>query len=200
MNCYPGPVIQLIRQLTQLPGIGEKTAERLALHILHGSRRDAESLAHAVLLVKEKVRLCGRCFALSDADLCAICRNPARDAAVLCVVESMSEMVAIEKSGGFTGRYHLLQGVLSPMEGVGPDDLRIRELLERIPAEQVVEVILATGTGVEGESTAAYVASRLKPLGVRITRIAAGVPMGGDLKYVDQMTIKRALDSRHALG
>lgn len=200
MNCYPGPVTLLIRQLTKLPGVGEKTAERLALHILHGERRDAEALARAILIVKEKVRLCGRCFALSDADFCDICRNPARDGTLLCVVESMAEMVAIEKSGGFTGRYHLLQGVLSPMDGVGPDDLRIRELLERVSEEKVMEVILATGTGVEGESTAAYIAARLKPLGIRITRIAAGVPMGGDLKYVDQMTIKRAMDSRHAIG
>ncbi len=199
MSHYPPSILNLIRQFSRLPGIGEKTAERLALHILHAPRREAELLARGIENMKEKARLCSRCFALSDTDICSICSNPARDAATLCVVESISEMVAIEKSGAFTGLYHILQGALSPMDGIGPDDLRIRELLARVEADDVREVILATGTNTEGESTAAYLSAQLAARPVRVTRIAAGVPMGGDLRYVDQMTLKRAMETRHAL-
>jgi recombination protein RecR len=186
--------------MARLPGIGEKTAERLSLHLLYAADKAVEELARSILEVKQKVRLCSRCFSLSDNELCPICSNPARDAAVVCVVEQPGDMVAIEKSGAFHGRYHILSGVLSPLSGVGPDDIRIRELLARVATGEVHEVILATGTSVEGESTAAYIAGRLEALPVSVTRIAAGVPMGGDLKYVDQVTLKKAMESRRVVG
>jgi len=189
----------LIKCMARLPGIGEKTAERLALHLLHMKDHFVEELGRSILDVKQKVRLCSRCFALSDGELCAICSNPARDAAAVCVVEQPGDMVALEKSGAFHGHYHVLCGVLSPLNGVGPDDIRIRELLQKVAAGGVREVVLATGTSVEGEATAAYIAGLLIGLPVAVTRIAAGIPMGGDLKYVDQVTLKKAMESRRAV-
>lgn len=167
------------------------------MHLLRAPRREVDGLGRAISALRDRVRLCRRCFGLSDTDVCAICDHPARDPSVLCVVAEVSDQVAVERSGAFTGRYHILQGVLSPMDGVGPEDLRIRELMERIGDEGVAEVILATGTDLEGDATAAYLAERLAGSGVRVTRIASGVPMGGDLKYVDQVTLKRALETRH---
>lgn len=199
MSHYPPSILNVIRHLSRLPGIGEKTAERLTLHILRAPRRDAEGLARSILNLKEKTRLCESCFSLSDTDICRICGNPARDRSLLCVVESVAGMVAIERSGAFYGLYHVLHGVLSPMDGVGPDDIRIRELVTRIQAGEVREVVLATNTNLEGEATAAYIADRLAGTGVKVSRIASGVPMGGDLTYVDQVTMKRAMDTRHAL-
>ena len=200
MNHYPASIRNLIHHMARLPGIGEKTAERLSLHLLYAADKAVEELARSILEVKQKVRLCARCFSLSDNELCPICSNPARDAAVVCVVEQPGDMVAIEKSGAFHGHYHILSGVLSPLSGVGPDDIRIRELLARVATGEVREVVLATGTSVEGESTAAYLAGRLEVLPVSVTRIAAGVPMGGDLKYVDQVTLKKAMESRRAVA
>jgi recombination protein RecR len=200
MNHYPASIRQLIKLMARLPGIGEKTAERLALHILYASDHLVEELARSILDVKHNVRLCSRCFSLSDAELCAICSHPARDAAVVCVVEQPGDVAALEKSGAFGGVYHVLSGVLSPLNGVGPDDIRIRELVARVAAGGVREVVLATGTSVEGEATAAFIAGRLAAFPVAVTRIAAGVPMGGDLKYVDQVTLKKAMESRRALG
>jgi recombination protein RecR len=200
MSHYPASIRQLIRLMAKLPGIGEKTAERLALHLLHASNHLVEELARSILDVKQKVRLCSRCFSLSDGELCPICSNPGRDGSVVCVVEQPGDMAAVEKSGSFNGVYHVLSGVLSPLNGVGPDDIRIRELIDRVAAGGVREVVLATGTSVEGEATAAYVAGRLAALPVSVTRIASGVPMGGDLKYVDQVTLKRAMESRRVLG
>jgi recombination protein RecR len=200
MSHYPASIRQLIRVLAKLPGIGEKTAERLALHLLYASNPLVEELARSILEVKQKVRLCSRCFSLSDGELCAICSNPARDGSVVCVVEQPGDLAALEKSGSFNGVYHVLTGVLSPLSGVGPDDIHIRELIDRVAAGRVREVVLATGTSTEGEATAAYIAGRLKALPVSVTRIAAGVPMGGDLKYVDQVTLKKAMESRRALG
>jgi recombination protein RecR len=200
MSHYPASIRQLIRLMAKLPGIGEKTAERLALHLLYASNPLVEELARSILEVKQKVRLCSRCFSLSDGELCPICSNPARDGSVVCVVEQPGDMAALEKSGSFNGVYHVLSGVLSPLNGVGPDDIRIRELIDRVRAGGVREVVLATGTSVEGEATAAYVAGRLAALPVSVTRIASGVPMGGDLKYVDQVTLKKAMESRRALG
>jgi recombination protein RecR len=199
MSYYPASVLNLIKNLSKLPGIGEKTAERLAMHILRTPLKQAQALAQSILEVKEKSRLCVRCFALSDAELCAICSNPERDARILCVVEQPAEMIAIEKSGSFQGAYHILQGVLSPMDGIGPENIRVRELLDRVAAEHIREVVLATSTTVEGETTAAYIAERLEEFSINVTRIASGVPIGGDLKYVDQMTLKRAMETRHAL-
>lgn len=200
MNHYPASIRQLIKLMARLPGIGEKTAERLALHLLYASDPLVEELARSILEVKQKVRLCARCFSLSDAELCGICSNPARDASSVCVVEQPGDLAALEKSGAFRGGYHVLSGVLSPMNGVGPDDIRIRELIARVTAGGVREVILATGTSVEGEATAAFIAGRLAAFPVTVTRIASGVPMGGDLKYVDQVTLKKAMESRRALG
>lgn len=199
MSYYPASIQNLIKNIARLPGIGEKTAERLALHILRGSRQQAEQLASSILNIKDKVRLCRRCFALSDNDICSLCGDPARDPSFLCVVEQPADMVAVEKSGAFRGLYHILCGVLSPMNGIGPDDIRIRELIDRVERDQVREIVLATSTNVEGEATASYIGQLLEKRPVKVSRIASGVPMGGDLKYVDQVTLKRAMDTRHAL-
>jgi recombination protein RecR len=199
MSYYPASIQNLIKNIARLPGIGEKTAERLAMHILRGSRQEAEQLAQSILNVKDQVKFCARCFALSDGELCRLCSDPSRDPSVLCVVEQPADMVAVEKSGAFGGMYHILSGALSPMNGVGPENIRIRELIARVEKDQVKEVVLATSTNVEGEATASYIARILAKYQIKITRIASGVPMGGDLKYVDQVTLKRALETRHVL-
>lgn len=199
MSYYPTSIQKLIKNICKFPGIGEKTAERLAMHILHTPRHEAEQLAHSILEIKEKVRLCTKCFALSDDDVCTICSDPARESSILCVVEQPADMVAVEKSGAFHGIYHILCGALSPMNGIGPEDIRIRELLTRIENDQIKEVVLATSTNVEGEATSSYIAQKLEKFAIKVTRIASGVPMGGDLKYVDQVTLKRAMETRHAL-
>ncbi|MBI5593218.1 MAG: recombination protein RecR [Deltaproteobacteria bacterium] len=199
MNHYPTSIRQVIRQLSKLPGIGEKTAERLAMYILRSSRSDAEQLARSIGELKDKVRLCAICFSLSEEERCNICSNPSRDGRLLCVVEQPADMVSIEKSGAYNGRYHVLQGALSPMDGVGPDAIRIKELIARIAEGGIQEVILATGTHVEGEATASYLLGLLEKFPVKVTRIASGVPIGGDLKYIDQVTLKRAMETRHAL-
>jgi recombination protein RecR len=199
MNQYPLTVKKLIGNISKLPGIGEKTAERLAMHILCAPREEIESLAHSIMEMKDKVRPCSMCFSLSDTEVCQICSNPGRDETIVCVVEQPADMIAIEKSGAFNGRYHVLQGALAPMCGIGPDDIRIRDLLLRIQTGNIREVVIATATSVEGESTASYIAECLKAHPVKVTRIASGVPMGGDLKYVDQVTLKRALEFRHGI-
>jgi len=197
MSHYPSSILKLIKNLSRLPGIGEKSAERLAMHILRAPHKDAEQLARSIVEVKEKITLCSMCFAFSDRDICTICSDRTRTASSLCVVEQPADMVVLEKSGGFTGLYHILQGVLSPMDGVGPDNIRIRELISRLAEGKIKEVVLATSTTVEGEATASYIAERLKNYQVKLTRIASGVPMGGDLKYVDQVTLRRAMETRH---
>lgn len=199
MSYYPESVRELIKNLSKLPGIGEKTADRLAMHILRAPRRESDRLAHSIMEVKEKIRLCAMCFSLSDAEICNICRDRNRDFSILCVVEQPADMVAIEKSGAFTGLYHILEGALSPMDGVGPDNIRIKELISRIAQGKIQEVVLATSTNIEGESTAAYIAELLGNYPVKVTRIASGVPIGGDLKYVDQVTLKTAMKSRHPI-
>jgi recombination protein RecR len=198
MGYYPTSIQDLIKNIAKLPGIGEKTAERLAMHLLRAPRREVENLAQSILKIKDNVQFCTGCFALSDGELCSICSDAARDPRLLCVVEQPADMVAIEKSGAFSGRYHILSGALSPMNGIGPENIRIRELLARIQKDQVKEVVLATGTNVEGEATASYIAQLLGKYQVKVTRIASGVPMGGDLKYVDQVTLKKAMETRHA--
>jgi recombination protein RecR len=199
MSYYPESIRKLIKNLSKLPGIGEKTADRLAMHILRAPRREADHLAHSIMEVKEKIRLCTMCFSLSDAEICNICRDRNRNSSILCVVEQPADMVAIEKSGAFTGLYHILEGVLSPMDGVGPDNIKIKELISRIAQGKIQEVVLATSTNIEGESTADYIAQRLGNYPVKVTRIASGVPIGGDLKYVDQVTLKTAMKSRHPI-
>ncbi len=197
MQHYPKSIRELIRSLSKLPGVGEKTAERLAMHILRKPLAEAEVLASSILTMKQNVRLCRQCFGLSDGDLCHICRDMSRNSALLCVVEQPADMIAIEKSDAFKGVYHILGGTLAPMDGVGPGDIRLRELFERVDSGAVKEIILATGTSVEGESTAAYIAQKLSGRNVRVSRIASGVPIGGDLKYIDKMTLRCALDGRH---
>lgn len=197
MNYYPTSIRNLIRQIAKLPGIGEKTAERLALHILRTPGYEIDQLTQSIVDVKQRTCTCRRCFAWSDDAICHICSDPARQATQLCVVEQPADMIAVEKSGAYRGVYHILGGVLSPMNGIGPDDIRLPQLYSRIRDENTQEVVIATGTNVEGEATAAYLAENLNVLAVKVTRIASGVPMGGDLKYVDQVTLRRALETRH---
>jgi recombination protein RecR len=195
---YPATIVVLIKNLSKLPGIGEKTAERLSMHILQAPLREMENLAKSILEVKENVRLCSKCFGLSDGEVCKICNDPGREQNLLCLVEQPADLVAIEKSGAFKGLYHVLHGVLSPMEGIGPENIRIKELEARIIDDRINEVVIATGTNVEGEATACYIAELLGNYSVKIMRIASGVPIGGDLKYVDQITLRKAMECRHA--
>lgn len=193
------PIARLVQQLGRLPGIGEKTAQRLAFHVLRAPDSLARELAAALLDVKDKVRPCSVCMNLGAEDPCALCRDPRRDEQLVCVVAQPSDLLAIERTGGYRGRYHVLHGLLSPLDGVGPGDLRVRELVERIGAGNVTEVIVATSPNVDGETTALYLARLVKPLGVRVTRIASGVPIGGELEYADGVTISRALDARREM-
>lgn len=190
------PIARLVQQLGRLPGIGEKTATRLAFFVLRAPESLARELAAALLDVKEKIRLCSECLNLTEEDPCALCRDARRDAHVVCVVAHPTDLLAIERTGGFRGRYHVLHGVLSPLDGVGPDDIRLRELVSRVGRGELREAIVATSPNVEGEATALYIAKVLKPLGVRVSRIASGVPIGGELEYADGVTISRALEAR----
>ncbi len=193
------PIQRLVLRLARLPGIGEKTATRLAFHILRAPEAHARELAQAILEVRERIRLCSSCFTLTEDDPCAICSDARRDTTMLCVVAQPPDLLAIERSGNYRGRYHVLHGVLSPLDGVGPDDLRIADLLRRLRGDTVSEVIVATSPNVEGEATATYLARLIKPAGVKVTRIASGVPIGGELEYVDQVTLSRALDGRREM-
>ncbi len=193
------PIDHLIEALTKLPGIGRKTASRLAFHILRKSPSEAQELARAILDVKEKIHLCFVCFNLTDEDPCRICQDERRNKEILCVVEGPNDLIAIENTGEFSGRYHVLHGTISPLEGVGPDDIKIRELMERLQREGVREVILATNPTVEGGATALYLTELIKPLGVKVTRIAYGVPMGGEIEYSDGMTLSKALEGRREI-
>ncbi|HLX87540.1 MAG TPA: recombination mediator RecR [Acidimicrobiales bacterium] len=192
-----GPLLQsLVDELGRLPGIGPKSAQRLAFHLLKVASEDALRLADAIVAVKERVTLCPRCFNVAEGELCDICRDGRRQGNVLCVVEDPRDIVAVEKTQEFRGRYHVLQGALNPIEGIGPDQLRVRELLARLEDEGVTEVILCTNPNLEGEATAMYLARLLKPLGLTVTRIASGLPVGGDLEYADELTLGRALSGR----
>jgi len=196
MASFAKPIAQLIGELSKFPGIGEKTATRLAFHILRSSRKDAESLAGTILAVKEKIRLCSVCFNITDEDPCRICKDPRRQQDVLCVVEGPQDVAVIERTGEFRGIYHILHGVLSPINGVGPDDLRMESLVRRVADRDVREVIVATNPKVEGEATALYIAKLLRPFGVKVTRLAQGLPMGGELEYFDAATVSAALEGR----
>jgi len=196
MALHAKPIDQLIEALTKLPGIGKKTASRLAFHILRSNLSEAQGLARAILDVKEKIHLCSICFNLTDEDPCWICRDERRAREIICVVEGPNDLIAIENAGVFNGRYHVLHGTLSPLEGVGPDDIRIRELLERIDRDGVAEVILATNPTVEGGATALYLINLIRPLRIKVTRIAYGIPMGGEIEYSDGMTLSKALEGR----
>ncbi|MCA1785557.1 MAG: recombination mediator RecR [Desulfobacteraceae bacterium] len=197
MNHYPDAILKLIASFSTLPGIGRKTAERLALHLLHAPEHEASALAADIVELKRSVRVCATCFSLTDQETCRICADPSRDHGVICVVENPADLAAIEKSRSFSGCYHVLGGALSPIDGIGPDDIRLTELFQRADPGKVREIIIATRTNVEGESTAAYIQERLKSRGVTLTRIASGVPMGGDLQYVDPLTLLKAMEKRY---
>ena len=197
MMHYPDPIVKLINSLSKLPGIGKKTAERLALHILHAPNQDAATLAADIIELKNNIKLCTVCFALSDKDHCRICADPLRDKTLICVVENPTDMAAIEKANAFLGTYHILGGALSPIDGIGPDDIRIKELFKRANPEKIKEIILATKTNVEGEATASYILEKLKKIPIKITRIASGIPMGGDLQYIDPLTMQKAMEKRY---
>lgn len=196
---YTAPVQALIDELGRLPGVGPKSAQRIAFHLLKMPADDANRLAYAITDAKAKVRFCSRCFNVADDELCPICADTRRDAGVLCVVEESRDIVAIERTGEFKGRYHVLLGAISPLEGIGPEQLKIRELIARLEPEGVHEVIVCTNPNTEGEVTAMYLARTLKPLGLTVTRIASGLPVGGDLEYADELTLGRALEGRRAL-
>jgi recombination protein RecR len=199
MALHAKPIDHLIEALTKLPGIGRKTASRLAFHILRSSPSEAQALARAILDVKEKIHLCSVCFNLTDEDPCRICQDENRNREVLCVVEGPNDLIAIENTGAFNGRYHVLHGTISPLDGVGPEDIKIRELMGRLQWEGVGEVILATNPTVEGGATALYLTELIKPLGVKVTRIAYGIPMGGEIEYSDGMTLSKALEGRREI-
>jgi|TARA_B100001971_G_C18244378_1_gene573171 recombination protein RecR len=197
---YADAVQKVIDELGRLPGIGPKSAQRLAFHILKSPTEDATRLAEAISEMKERIRFCERCFNISEEPLCLICSDARREAGMLCVVEEPRDIVALERTGGFRGRYHVLGGAISPIDGIGPDQLRVAELLGRMDEESVTEVILATNPNIEGEATAMYLARLIGPLGVEVTRIASGLPVGGDLEYADELTLGRALEGRRHLA
>jgi len=199
MSFYAAPIARLLEELERLPGIGPKSAQRLAFHILRADEAAAGRLAEAIVEVKRSIHFCTRCFNLAEADLCEVCRDSRRDEHIVCVVEEPRDVVAIERTGEFHGLYHVLQGAISPIDGVGPEQLRVRELIDRIGAGGIEELILATNPNVEGETTALYISRLAKPLGVRVTRIASGLPVGGDLEYADEVTLGRALEARREM-
>jgi recombination protein RecR len=196
MGYYPPALVRLIESMSRLPGIGRKTATRLALYILRQPDDQARQLADDILQVKRNIRFCSWCGNFTDDDPCPLCRDEHRAGGILCVVEGPGDLMALESTGAFKGRYHILGGALAPLSGIGPDELRISELLRRLNNENIQEVLLATGSGVEGEATANYLAGLIKERGVKVTRIAMGIPMGAELEYIDEATLKRALDAR----
>jgi recombination protein RecR len=199
MAAYAAPVQVLIDELGRLPGIGPKSAQRIAFHLLKVGAEDADRLATAIRDAKQRVQFCDTCFNVAEGPICSICADARRDQSVICVVEEARDIVALEKTGEFRGRYHVLLGAISPIEGIGPEQLKVRELLTRLADEHVQEVIICTNPNVEGEATAMYLARLLKPLGITVTRLASGLPVGGDLEYADELTLGRALEGRRAM-
>jgi recombination protein RecR len=197
---YPEPFARLIEALQRLPGIGPKSAQRMTFYLLKRPIDEVRELSEAVIALKEKITYCRICFNVTDEDPCRICADPARDNRVLCVVEEPNDLLAMERTGEFRGRYHVLLGALSPLDGIGPEDIKVRELLARLESGETTEVILATNPNVEGEATAIFLAKLLRPLGVRVTRIARGLPVGGDLEYADQVTLSKALEGRREIS
>lgn len=199
MNYYAAPIAKLIDEFSKLPGIGQKTAQRLAFHVLSLSEARALSLANAIRDAKSKVKYCSSCGNLTDVDPCGICTSTQRDKTLICVVENPRDIIAMEKTREYRGLYHVLHGAISPMEGIGPDDIKIKELLQRIQKGDVKEVILATNPNIQGEATAMYISKLLKPLGIKTTRLAHGIPVGGDLEYADEVTLARAFEGRQEI-
>lgn len=199
MKYYAKPLGKLITELSRLPGIGGKTAQRLAFHILSMGEKEARALAEAILDAKENMRYCSVCGNLTDTDPCAICADPARDRSVICVVETPKDVAAMERIREYSGLYHVLHGAISPMEGIGPEDINLKQLIVRLQQEDVEELILATNPNIEGEATAMYIARLIKPSGIRVSRIAHGIPVGGDLEYADEITLLKAMEGRREL-
>jgi recombination protein RecR len=196
---YAPSIERLLEELERLPGVGPKSAQRIAYHILKTGPEPAQRLAEAIVEVKRTIHFCPRCFNFAEGDLCGVCADPERDLAVICVVEEPRDVVAVERTGEFHGAYHVLHGAISPIDGIGPDQLRVRELIDRLGDGVVTEVLVATNPNVEGETTSLYLARLIKPLGIRVTRIASGLPVGGDLEYADEVTLGRALQARREL-
>ncbi len=196
---YTPPVQALIDELGRLPGIGPRSAQRLALHLIKSPLEDVERLSQALINARVRVRFCDRCFNLSDDELCGICRDTRRDSSIVCVVEESRDIVAIEKTGEFRGRYHVLLGLIDPLQGIGPDQLKVRELVARIKPEGISEIIVCTNNNTEGDVTAMYLSRALSPLGITVTRLASGLPVGGDLEFADEVTLGRALGHRHVI-
>ncbi len=196
MDLYTGPINILIEELAGLPGIGEKSAGRLAFHLINMPLPKVERLTSVILEAKQKVRYCRECYTLTDSEVCPVCANEKRDHSVIMVVENSRDLAAYEKTGKYSGIYHVLHGAISPMLGIGPSDIRLKELVERLKDDKVAEVIIATNSSLEGETTAMYISKLIKPTGIKVTRIASGVPVGGDLEYIDEVTLLRALEGR----
>jgi len=196
---YAAPVAMLIDELAKLPGIGPKSAQRLAFYLLKVSPGEAGRLVNAIVDVKEKIGFCGVCFNITEGDVCELCQDFNRDDSLLCVVEEPRDIIALEKAGNFKGRYHVLGGAISPIEGIGPGDLKIKELLNRLKDGKIKEIVIATNPNIEGEATAMYIAKLVKPLEIRVTRIASGLPVGGDLEYADEVTLGKALEGRREM-
>ncbi len=197
---FAGPIQELVDELGRLPGVGPKSAQRIAFHLLEVPREEALRLAASIAEVKERIRLCERCFNVAERELCSICSDDRRDATIVCVVEDPRDIVAVERTREFHGTYHVLGGALNPIDGVGPEQLRIRDLLARLSDNSIVEIILCTNPNLEGEATAMYLARLLTPLGIKVTRIASGLPVGGDLEYADELTLGRALVGRREVA
>ncbi|MCC5909545.1 MAG: recombination protein RecR [Clostridiaceae bacterium] len=199
MDYYSTPIAKLIEEFTKLPGIGRKTAQRLAFHVISIPKEEAEMLSEAIVDAKNSIKYCNICTNLTDKDVCNICSDTKRDEATICVVEDPRDVVAMERTKEFKGYYHVLHGVISPLEGIGPEEIRIKELLTRISSHDVNEVVLATNPNIEGEATAMYISKLLKPMGIKVSRIAYGIPVGGDLEYADEVTLSKALEGRKEL-
>ena len=199
MQVYTGPITRLIEEFSKLPGVGRKTAQRLAFHVINMNNNDVEGLAKAIIDAKREIKYCSVCCNITDTDPCSMCSNKNRDSSVICVVEDPRDVAAMERTREFKGKYHVLNGVISPMDGIGPDMIKIKELIIRLGSEDVKELIMATNPTIEGEATAMYIARLVKPMGIKVTRIAHGLPVGGDLEYADEVTITKALEARREI-
>ena len=199
MQTYSGPISALIEEFSKLPGVGRKTAQRLAFHVINMNINDVEALSKAILEAKKEIKYCSICYNITDKDPCSMCSNKNRDSSVICVVEDPRDVAAMERTKEFNGQYHVLNGVISPMDGIGPDMIRIKELIQRLGNQDVREIIMATNPTIEGEATAMYIARLLKPMGIKVTRIAHGLPVGGDLESADEVTISKALEGRREI-
>ncbi|MBP3929599.1 MAG: recombination protein RecR [Peptostreptococcaceae bacterium] len=199
MQTYTGPISRLIEEFSKLPGVGRKTAQRLAFHVINMNTNDVEALSKAIVDAKKEIRYCSVCYNITDKAVCSMCSNKNRDDSIICVVEDPRDVAAMEKTKEFNGKYHVLNGVISPMDGIGPDMIRIKELIQRLSNQDVKEIIMATNPTIEGEATAMYIARLLKPMGIKVTRIAHGLPVGGDLEYADEVTITKALEGRREI-